>query len=251
MTTPQEPRTGTTTVKAQDVTLTTNFDEQVLTLVYKGFLVPKHKKKLENITIPFEEIDHFEWEGKSYVRVILHRWRNDRSEMIATDASEDPLVFHAGGKKQREQLKELFAAVEGQVPRFQGRPFVRPPRHKGKLTLPALAFGEVSLDGNEIVYKRQRFPIAGAKAELDTGAGGGTNLSVGRALVGGALFGGAGAVLGGVTGNKGQVVLGLLLADGRTIMTTGAAKELDTAVSIVNEISEWSPKLLASLEEGQ
>lgn len=236
--------TDTTSIDLGSTALNADFTDQTLTLTYSGFLTGKYKKQLGDIVIPFEEIDRFEWVGKMFVRIILHHWRDDRSEYASGDASDDPLVFQVTGRAQRRALTDMFTSITEATPQFSDRAFARPPRRKGKLSVPVHRFGDISLDGNNIVYKGSTYPIAGATAEVDTGAGGATGLSVGRAVVGGALIGGAGAVLGGTTGEKGHILLGVRLADGRAITTSGSTKQLDAAISLANQIGEWGTKLV-------
>lgn len=215
---------------------------QALSITYRGMGTPAHLKQLGTIMIPFEEIHRFEDGGKNCVRIILKRYRSDWSTHVATNALNHPLAFLVSTNTSRQEVSQLARNIESAELRFSGREFT-PPVPGKKLNKPANHFGDIKLAGNTIVHNGSQYPIAGASATIGSGVSGGAGLSLKRAAVGGFLIGDTGAILGGLSGDSGKVILEVTLADGRLIVAAGKSKETDAAVSIVNEISEWSPRL--------
>lgn len=222
-----------TRYNSDDVKLDFNDTEETLTIT-PGLLSPRHNKKLGPIAIPYEVIGGIKEKGM-HVQIIISGRRNDITLGNAT--CSNPLVFQVSMKKDREKLATKITDIT-HAPHGYQREFTIPPI-KTSAGIPLLAFGGVSLHGETVTFDGEYFPIKGAKAEL-TVTGGGGGLSIGRAIVGGAIAGGVGAVIGGTTGKTGTGTLTITFPDGRTITATGNAGEIDAGAKICNEISEWA-----------
>lgn len=236
--------TGTTEAKTGNSNLTVDYDAQTLTLTFAGMLTAANKKKIGSVTIPFEAIERFEPDGKDCVRIILKHHRSDWSTQSAENALYHPMALHVRGGTARRDVDDIAASIK--TARHKHSRKFTPPAIGRKINKPAHRFGDVKLEGNNIVHNGARYPIAGASATIGTGVSGGAGLSLKRAAVGGALIGGTGAILGGLSGDSGKLMLEVTLDDGRTIVASGKSKESDAAVAIVNEVSEWSPRLASA-----
>lgn len=235
-------RTDTVQIKATDTNLDFNFENQTLTITYRGMFAGKKRKALGPIILPFEELDEMTEPADNFIRIGLKHWRRDKQQGGKHDALFDPLVFSVHVVK--DQVEDLMLHALTEPSRFHGREFTPPALISGKHMSPKLlTFGDLELSGNDIVHDGVHYPIAGASAKIGSGVSGGAGLSLKRAAVGGFLIGGAGAVLGGLSGDSGQLVMEVSLADGRTIVVVGKSKQAGAAAEIVNEITEWSPRL--------
>lgn len=219
-------------IKTDTAHLAFDDEAQILTIVPK-FAAPRHNKKIGDVTIPYEAIAGIREKGFD-MQVIIGGRRNDIT--VGNSICSNPLVFTATMKKTRVSIAEKLNEIANAT-HTMNREFTVPPI-KTAAGLPILEFGGVSLHGETITYEGKDFPITGAKAELSASTGGG-GLSLGRAIVGGALAGGVGAVIGGTTGKSGTGILTITFPDGRIITATGGARNIEAGAQICNDISEW------------
>jgi len=134
--------------------------------------------------------------------------------------------LYKGFTETEEQLKERQKKNPA-TPAGQKRPHTAP----AALTDTVVKFGGMKIADNYIAYEGKRYPRAGAKAIMDTGAAAQKRMTATRVVGGALVLGPLGAILGGLAKKRtGMIFLTVDLPDG-TCLVAGdkAARQKDAA----------------------
>ena len=138
-----------------------------------------------------------------------------------------------GATETEEQLKERQKKAPA-VPTGQKRSHMAP----AAFTDDVVKFGGMKVADNYIEYEGKRYPRAGAKAVMDTGAAAQKRITATRVVGGAVVLGPLGALLGGVAKKRtGMIFLTVDLPDGTCLVAGDKAKRQKDAAKALQKIN--------------
>lgn len=130
------------------------------------------------------------------------------------------------------------------VPEEQKKAPAAPAKQKRSHTDPAaltdtvIKFGGMKIADNYIAYEGKRYPRAGAKATMDTGAAAQKRMTATRVVGGAVILGPLGAILGGLAKKRtGMIFLTVDLPDGTCLVAGDKAKHQKDAAQAMQKIN--------------
>lgn len=141
--------------------------------------------------------------------------------------------LYKGATETEEQLKERQKKNPA-APAGQKRPHTAP----AALTDTVIKFGGMKIADNYIAYEGKRYPRAGAKAIIDTGAAAQKRMTATRVVGGAVILGPLGAILGGLAKKRtGMIFLTVDLPDGTCLVAGDKAKHQKDAAQAMQKIN--------------
>jgi Protein of unknown function (DUF2510)/Domain of unknown function (DUF4429) len=241
---------------------TLDVDAGIVSLVHSGVRAKAHKRDASPRVIPLGAIESVDFakttvQRRGWVRFLL-RGRSGYHEQVVEDINgyllkgmkddqAEPFVDAVRHAMQGVDPVEGYGAAgtaeESRPGMLERTERWRAAKGAELEARKASAFMSFRVSGDDLHYRRQTFPIAGAKASIESAGIARSRMTATRVIGGAALFGGTGAVVGALgRKDKSTVFLTIEIADGTVLVEELAVKNEGDARRFIAQLNTASAR---------